>query len=53
MYLQKAAVVLEYELSKPQEALELYKRIRKDFYYSNEGRSVEKSIARLEAADQS
>ncbi len=53
MYLQKAAVVLEFDLNKPGEALELYKRIQKDFFYSNEGRSVEKSIARLEAAAQS
>lgn len=48
MYLNKAAGLYE-DAKQNDKALELYKRIQKDYYNSDEGRNAEKYINRLEA----
>jgi len=48
MYLMKAAMAYE-DMKNYDKALEIYQKIRKDFFQSSEGRDAEKYIARLEA----
>ena len=48
MYLMKAAMAYE-DMKNYDKALEIYTKIRKDFFQSSEGRDAEKYIARLEA----
>jgi tetratricopeptide (TPR) repeat protein len=47
LYLMKAGLVYE-DLKNNEKALEVYKRIRNDYYQSNEGREIEKYIGRME-----
>jgi tetratricopeptide (TPR) repeat protein len=49
VFLMKAGMALE-SLGKHSEALDAYKKIQKDYIESNEGRDIEKYIARAEAA---
>lgn len=47
LYLMKAGLVYE-NLKNNEKALEVYKKIRSDYYQTNEGRDIEKYIGRLE-----
>lgn len=47
LYLMKAGMAYE-DLNNNEKALEVYKKIRNDYYQSNEGRDIEKYIGRLE-----
>jgi tetratricopeptide (TPR) repeat protein len=47
LYLMKAGLVYE-DLKNFEKALEIYKRIRNDYFQSNEGREIEKYIGRME-----
>jgi tetratricopeptide (TPR) repeat protein len=47
MYLMKAGIAYE-DLKNYDKALEIYQKVRKDFYQSNEGREAEKYISRVE-----
>jgi tetratricopeptide (TPR) repeat protein len=49
VFLMKAGTALE-SLGKYSEALDVYKKIQKDYFESNEGRDIEKYIAHAEAA---
>ena len=48
IYLMKAALAYE-GLGNYEKAIEIYKKVRSDFYQSNEGRESEKYIARAES----
>ena len=48
IYLMKAALAYE-SLGNYEKAVEIYKKVRSDFYQSNEGRESEKYIARAES----
>lgn len=47
IYLMKAGACFE-ETSKFDKALEVYKKVRKDFFQTNEGREIDKHITRVE-----